>query len=152
MRASFLEVWLTSAVVAYSEGLLRWLRGRVCGSPTGRLFQVSPAKFKWLGPSPAPQMGSASAGLPTSRELRLQQARCAVSVGKEIVFSACAFKRAARRERKQTNLKVELHICRCLPGGGIIEAAPAVWPVSGDYVRMAFGQIPHQIQRNCNVT
>lgn len=25
---------------------------------------MSPAKFKWLGPSPAPQMGSVSAGLP----------------------------------------------------------------------------------------
>lgn len=64
---SFLEVWLTSAVAVRPPVLAEG--ERVCGNPMGRLFQVSSAKFKWLGPSPAPQMGSVAAGLPTTREL-----------------------------------------------------------------------------------
>lgn len=127
VAASFLEVWLESAVIVYSEaGCVGW-RGRVCGSPTGRLFQVSLAKFKWLGPSPTPQMGSVSAGLPTLLELRLQQVCCAVSVGKEIVFSTCTctFKQALRRKKKRWQGRV--YICRCLPGGGL-QSLLQWWP------------------------
>lgn len=78
-----------------------------------RLFQVSPAKFKWLGPSPTPQMGSVSAELPSSHGPRLQRAGCAVSVGREIVFCT------VRAHSKEKNLKLgEMYICRCLPEGG----------------------------------
>lgn len=161
VAASFLEVWLKSAVIVYSEaGCVGW-RGRVCGSPMGRLFQVSLAKFKWLGPSPTPQMGSVSAGLPTLLELRLQQVCCAVSVSKEIVFSTCTctFKQALRRKKKNFG-KVEciyVDACQeedyrvCSNGGPLIflpVPMMQLWLVSGDNFFMTFKEIPQQIRCN----
>lgn len=76
----------------------------------GRLFQVNPAKFKWLGPSPAPQMGSVSAraaNLVRERETRLQRACCAVGVGEEeIVF----FLLHAHSSRPSGVSQVEMYI------------------------------------------
>lgn len=87
------------------RGLPSWLWGRVCGSPTGRLFQVSPAKFKWLGPSPAPQNGKCfcrAANLHESCDCNKQVLPCRQCQQTEVVFSKCTFKLSPQDKKKYT--------------------------------------------------
>lgn len=144
VAACSLEEWPTSAVGVYSEACLCLQSvggGGVCGSTTGRLFQVSPAKFKWLGPSAAPlPMGSVSA-----RAANLCERRdCWCQRGDSVFYKHM---QALRRKKKKKKLwQGRMYICRCLPGGGLqslLQWWPfdvpssshdaTLWRVRGDY-------------------
>ena len=158
VAAGSLEEWLTSAVVVYSEVCLLRLRGRVCGSPTGRLFQVSPAKLKWLGPSPAPQMGSVSAG--AANVAKAVTATSPLCQRRDSVFYMHMHIQAGPQEEKKNFGKdtcIYVEACQegdyrvCSTGGPLMFLPVPMMQHCGEYqeiIFMTFKQIAHQIQFN----